>query len=277
MGAWGVGSLENDAALDWLGELVESADPVQQVLDALARVVEAGEPDATTAVVALAAAEVVAAGRGAATTDLPSSASELAAKHHQRLSGDSVVTLARRGVTAAESSELRTLWEESDGDEWLEATRELQDRLLRPPSPPQSPVKQRRRALRVGDVFTIPIDEVLGEPCPAPPADRRVGIGQIVAASDPTNVRLLSFWVVVFDAAYKQADVPEARLATAGKRLVRKLTTDALLYHNHWKLIGNAPVRRRLRPLKPKNIEHSYSPMNLEHDLKDRYGVARST
>ena len=72
MGAWGTGSFENDAALDWLPELEEADGP--DVLDrTLRRVTEAGDDylEVDEGAAAIAAAEVVAALLGAPAPDLP--------------------------------------------------------------------------------------------------------------------------------------------------------------------------------------------------------------
>lgn len=272
MGAWGVGNLENDAALDWVLALTDSAEPVQEVRNALSRIVDQEEVDATAAAVALAAAEVTAAARGFAAADFPESAFDLLDQHHEHLRDANMVELARHAIVAAKTSELSELWDDAGDEDWLEATRQLDGRLARPSSPfRKAKAKRHRLTLRIGDVFTIPIDQELGVPCRIPANERRVGVGQIVAAPDPQSMG--TFWVVVFDRAYRQGEVPEPSVATGAKRLTRKLTMDALLYHGHWKIIGNAPVRRRLRPLSPGNIDRSYSPMHLENELKDRYGA----
>jgi hypothetical protein len=69
MGAWGAGAFDNDDALDWLSELVDSPDFAlgRAVLDVTAlEYLEAPEGSA-----ALAAAEVVAAARGHPAALLP--------------------------------------------------------------------------------------------------------------------------------------------------------------------------------------------------------------
>lgn len=78
MGAWGVGSFENDDAGDWVWELEEAGDgsflvdTLQPVADAAAdKYVEVGE-----AACALAAAEVVAAALGQPGDDLPASVTD---------------------------------------------------------------------------------------------------------------------------------------------------------------------------------------------------------
>lgn len=73
MGAWGVGSFQNDQALEWLGEM-ESEDDTTLIEDALGTITEADEGahlDADECNVAIAAAELVAAMGGQPSKRLP--------------------------------------------------------------------------------------------------------------------------------------------------------------------------------------------------------------
>jgi Domain of unknown function (DUF4259) len=75
MGAWGVGSFDNDDAADWLNDqLRRSADlrPIQTALDAVAQLDPTGYLEAPEASAAVAAAEVVAALAGDPAANLPS-------------------------------------------------------------------------------------------------------------------------------------------------------------------------------------------------------------
>ena len=137
MGAWGAGTLDNDAAMDFLGALAldGSADDDEiAVRDALtAPGEEDGYLDADLASDALAAAEVIAAaaGRPLATTDESTrSYLETVATRSPglaQLAGAALPVLDR--VTGAES-ELRELSEEADEAEWLAAVDDLRTRLL---------------------------------------------------------------------------------------------------------------------------------------------------
>ncbi len=131
MGAWGVGSFENDRACDWAYDL-EETDDLSLVEDALERVLIAGADylDVHDAEEALAASEVIARLQGnfgeyselvddwvnANKLAVPS---ELARKSHAAI--DRI---------AGAQSELAELWEESESfDEWKESVAELKSRI----------------------------------------------------------------------------------------------------------------------------------------------------
>ena len=132
MGAWGHGPFENDDAGDWICELEDSNDfsVVEAALEAVARpgtdTLEA--PDCSTAV---AAAEVVAASLGHPVAGLPEEAVAWVAG--RKAAPPRIVGLAKKALAAIKSkSELRDLWEESDGfDEWSKSVSDLEARLGR--------------------------------------------------------------------------------------------------------------------------------------------------
>lgn len=75
MGAWGTGVFDDDSALDWVGELSRGADP-EFVTTALSLALDptqrrSGYLTSDDSSRALAAAEVVAAARGAPSKELP--------------------------------------------------------------------------------------------------------------------------------------------------------------------------------------------------------------
>lgn len=114
MGAWGVGVFENDDAHDWVAELAGAQDfgEIEQALTAAI----AGDdgPDVTTASVALAAAEVVAALRGSPGM-LPEDATRWIATLRRRATPE-LVELARSAVLQIRTvSELRDGWTETRG------------------------------------------------------------------------------------------------------------------------------------------------------------------
>jgi hypothetical protein len=123
MGAWGVGSFENDDASDWLAELCEGED-AGPIADALNTIVEGGDeyiesPDCS---MAIAAAELIAASRGRQKADLPDEAKDWLARHH--VPGDEgLVNLALGALARIRSnSELKELWNESESSSgWYEA------------------------------------------------------------------------------------------------------------------------------------------------------------
>lgn len=130
MGSWGFGNFENDDAADWAADLAEMGEAAlideafERVLDAKSDFIEA--PDASCA---LAAAEVVAALQGKPGHDLPE---ELRTwiEGKPSLMGE-VLKKAREAVAAVrKESELRDLWEESDGlEDWEPIVTDLERRL----------------------------------------------------------------------------------------------------------------------------------------------------
>lgn len=131
MGAWGVRSLENDDALDWLSGL-EAAPDGAAVVEALTAVLNdgnfVGAPDGA---VAVAAAELVAAGvaRPVSGTD-GARISALAA----RIAGlDREQDLARRALAAVADPARSELHEQrhggEDGTAWEATIRDLGERL----------------------------------------------------------------------------------------------------------------------------------------------------
>ncbi len=133
MGSWGYGSFENDDALDWAGELA-AGDGWDPLVQALADV-EDGEPAALVCTRAVAAAELVAAGRGHPTKDLPESVYGWLAD-----AASPTAELAARAVAALErirsSSELRALFQEAGGlRSWSAEIRRLTTRLGKVPRP----------------------------------------------------------------------------------------------------------------------------------------------
>jgi hypothetical protein len=152
MGSWGANSFENDWALDWLGDLCDSADD-SPIRAALTRVVEHGgtkysspsilervrgrlrHTDWLTANVstkALAAAEVVAAWHDYPPANLPDRAAAWLNKNSSSFQPD-LVLLARQAVSIVKSnSELKDLWEEGDPTEWRNVVGDLERRLALP-------------------------------------------------------------------------------------------------------------------------------------------------
>jgi uncharacterized protein DUF4259 len=135
MGAWGGGILDNDTALDWLGDLEEGGDAstVRGTLEDVADGEPSEDIETGAGEEALVAAEIVAAAAGR-----PSGASgeygRLAqwARSHPDLAG--LVALAGRAVDRVngDTSELRELWLEGDADatgDWFRVVADLRARL----------------------------------------------------------------------------------------------------------------------------------------------------
>ena len=150
MGAWDAGSFQNDAALDWTGDLCDSGD-VAPVRAALNRAIEqrpSQQPsfigkllgqrpvestlDSHEACQALAAAEIVAFWLGHPGPGFPQRLAEWAHQHSASLSPD-LVSLACKAVRSVRTkSELKDLWEEGDRTvalDWYEAIADLERRL----------------------------------------------------------------------------------------------------------------------------------------------------
>lgn len=130
-GAWGVGAFDNDDALDWVMELEQSLDAKLLIatfdrIDAKARYIEAPE-----CAQALAAAEVVAAAMGHASPSLPPEASKWIARVRPKITRELRET-ARAAVETCrngKNSELRDLWLEGKGEDWLKGSADLVERL----------------------------------------------------------------------------------------------------------------------------------------------------
>lgn len=129
MGAWGLGTFENDDALDWVYELEASTG--SSVLNAsLAAVDGADYLEAPEACAALAAAEVVAALIGTPSQGLPEEVTGWLTANQQQPDAE-LIAMAHRAVSRIKSSsELQELWEETDEyAAWQHAMDELSLRL----------------------------------------------------------------------------------------------------------------------------------------------------
>ena len=131
LGTWGIGAFENDDALDWVSDLTASEGwpPVEEALQDG----ELGQSGAPVCVRALAAAELVAFGRGHPVAHLPESASRWIASV-----GPPPDELAARARATVESvraaSELRELFRESgELRSWSAELRRLTVRLAKEP------------------------------------------------------------------------------------------------------------------------------------------------
>lgn len=128
MGAWGVGSFENDGALDWLADLQDEG--LAAVRRALSAVVDAAEqPDAPDSCNALAAAEVVATLAGKPCADLPAEVQDWC-----KGKGPPAAELRAQAQAAVDAvladSELKELFAETDNfGEWTAAVADLRSRL----------------------------------------------------------------------------------------------------------------------------------------------------
>jgi hypothetical protein len=138
MGAWGYGSFENDDALDWVYGLQKSKglSLIIQAFDAI--ISSIGDYlDASDCANALAAAETVAALAGHPATALPEEVihwveeQERGLSQTRQLVDEQLINKAKRAVHAVLSdSELKELWEETDGfEDWEAVVADLLERL----------------------------------------------------------------------------------------------------------------------------------------------------
>jgi hypothetical protein len=130
MGAWGVGSFENDAAVDWVYELEASED-----LAVIERALEAASEsrayvDAEVSAEAVGAAEVVAALLGRPDPGLPESI-QAWVKSHSIRPDPNLIRLAIEAVeSVAAASEEKDLWDETEHfDSWRTRMEDLKRRL----------------------------------------------------------------------------------------------------------------------------------------------------
>jgi hypothetical protein len=131
MGAWGAGSFENDDAADWLADFC-GAPNKQSIVDALAGVADMGAaeylegPDCS---VGIAAAELVAALKGAPNRDLTAEARDCVTKLESE--DANLPSLALKTVERIKTnSELKELWDESETQsEWYASLSDLEARL----------------------------------------------------------------------------------------------------------------------------------------------------
>jgi hypothetical protein len=85
--------------------------------------------------------------------------------------------------------------------------------------------KKKRLKLKEGDIFTIPID------------DHTHGYGQIVKIPDR-----YSFIMIVFEGRWGNDEIITIDMIVQNKVLFLGFTTDALLYHGKWVIIGNSTL-----------------------------------
>lgn len=134
MGAWGTGFFENDDALDWKGDLLDSStlSIIEETLSA-----SAAEEyiEADLASQALAAAEIVAALNGRPGMEIRNEAGEVEdLVEWLKTQNEQVPHLRQLALTVVEKikteSELQELWAETDElQQWTELVNDLQSRL----------------------------------------------------------------------------------------------------------------------------------------------------
>jgi hypothetical protein len=131
MGAWGIGSFQNDDALDWVAELEDSRG-LKVVKAALREVVDAGDGylEITPASRGVAAAEVVAGLNDAPGDDLPEEVENWIEEQRGRSNADLSALALEVLMRIRTKCELYELWmEAADGKSWLEGITKLEERL----------------------------------------------------------------------------------------------------------------------------------------------------
>ena len=132
MGAWGIGTFENDDAADWLDELQASAD--SSVLQTALEGTENDEEylEAPEGIHILCAGEIIAALQGQSAPDLPDEARDWV-QEHKSLDVSPLIPIATRKIDRVldNGSGLRELWQENEADypAWSESVSSLKARL----------------------------------------------------------------------------------------------------------------------------------------------------
>lgn len=132
LGSWDVSSFGNDGARDWLEELLQ-AKGADRVFRALMGAGKLGPNDylqTTESECAVAAAEIVAAGAGSPSSQLPPKASQWV-QDRNFTAGAEIVDLALRVVErVAKNSELKEVWDDTDSaEDWYALITDLETRL----------------------------------------------------------------------------------------------------------------------------------------------------
>jgi hypothetical protein len=133
MGAWGIGAFDNDTACDWAYDLEES-EGLRVIAETLSRVLAVGDEylDADDASKGLAACEAIARLKGnwGKRNSYTETVDKWVASHPQ-MPPDGIVRQAVDVIdrVLTPPSELLSLWEESDANEWRDAVENLRTRV----------------------------------------------------------------------------------------------------------------------------------------------------
>ncbi len=132
MGAWGIGTFENDDSMDFVCDVMESEGFSILSTGLTLNVIDYIYLQAPKASIIVAAAEIIAAGIGKPSKKLPEELENWIASqgdmNFSKLAPKAKSSLKR--VLGARS-ELRSLWSETDGDlsNWIESINKLQSKL----------------------------------------------------------------------------------------------------------------------------------------------------
>lgn len=133
MGTWGHGPFDNDDANDFLGDLLESGQPADDLRDALATgALDEGYLEAPDASIAVAAAAVIAVATAGPVDGVP--AEQAARVAELGLAADEADSLATEALAALDrvvaGSELAELWAEAgEAAAWRSALEPVRDAL----------------------------------------------------------------------------------------------------------------------------------------------------
>ena len=140
MGAWGESAFENDTAGDWVNELIAS-DRYQMIGVALDKAAY-NVVDADDGSIAIAAAELVAAGRGWPMRRLPTEIKDWIDRFDYQPSGGARSLALDALKSILKESELAELWNGQPG--WRKGVENLIERLKRAPKPRSEKAKAKR-------------------------------------------------------------------------------------------------------------------------------------
>ena len=132
MGVWGAGSFENDEAADWIADFCEDPDEglLLNTFTTITEMEKDGYLEASDCSACIAAAEVVAALKGAPHPNISSELKECVANLEMRVDRKKIDYALKALAVIKMDSELKELWDESqDSADWYAAMGDLETRL----------------------------------------------------------------------------------------------------------------------------------------------------
>ena len=134
MGAWGADSFENDDAADWIADFCDTPDQavIVNTLSAVVHLDAREYLEASDCSVGIAAAEVVAALKGAPNSNLLESTRTCLSSLKFKADPNLIALALKTTERIKTNSELKELWDESENpEEWHQAIGNLEERLNR--------------------------------------------------------------------------------------------------------------------------------------------------
>ena len=132
MGAWGYGNFSNDAALDWLGDTVDSNDPdrIAQAIDQISNMPEDDDLEDDICCAALAAIEFLATAQAQPASDFPEQGIQFMHAHSIGVTPELIAKAVRVIARIRDASELSELYATSGKTvEWMKVLDDLLDRV----------------------------------------------------------------------------------------------------------------------------------------------------